>query len=279
MKLLVTGANGYLGSGIVTELLNLGHEVVATDIRIESIDYRAEIIQADLFNVENPFEYFGKPDALVHLAWRDGFIHNSSTHLEDLSKHLLFLQAFFESSIKKITVMGSMHEIGFFEGSIDEDTPTKPMSYYGLAKDALRKYTLMMSENKNIPIQWLRAYYIVGNSKNGNSIFSKIVSAEEKGEVSFPFTTGNNQYDFLNYDDFCKMVSLSVSQDEIRGIINICSGQPIKLSERVENFIKENNFKIQLAYGIFPDRKYDSKAIWGNNRKINTIMNNYKELL
>ena len=82
---------------------------------------------------------------------------------------------------------------------------------------------------------------------------------------------GLNQFDFLDYDDFCKQVVATISQSEINGIINICSGRPEKLADRVERFIKENNYDIKLNYGAFPDRPYDSKAIWGNDFKINLI--------
>lgn len=52
-----------------------------------------------------------------------------------------------------------------------------------------------------------------------------------------------------------------VIQSQEQGIINICSGRPKKLADRVERFIKENNYDIKLQYGVFPDRPYDSKAI------------------
>lgn len=58
----------------------------------------------------------------------------------------------------------------------------------------------------------------------------------------------------------------------ITGIINICSGRPEKLAERVERFIAENGYKIKLKYGAFPDRPYDSKAVWGDSRKIEAVM-------
>ena len=44
------------------------------------------------------------------------------------------------------------------------------------------------------------------------------------------------------------------------------------LAEKVESFIKENNFKIKLKYGAYPDRPYDSPGIWGDATKINEIM-------
>ncbi|MFR8844212.1 MAG: hypothetical protein ACLVGL_03665 [Waltera sp.] len=63
-----------------------------------------------------------------------------------------------------------------------------------------------------------------------------------------------------------------MSQSKINGIINICSGRPEKLSDRVERFIKENDYDIKLEYGAFPDRPYDSKAVWGNSQKIEQIL-------
>lgn len=228
--------------------------------------------ECNLFDIANPYEYFDKPDALLHLAWRDGFVHYSSAHIEDLPKHYLFIKSFAEAGCKHIAVMGSMHEIGFFEGSINETTACNPITPYGISKNALRELTEMLCKQNNAIFQWMRGYYIVGNSKYGSSIFSKITAAAEDGKEEFPFTMGQNQYDFVDYDEFCNQVAAVVTQNEINGIINICSGKPEKLADRVERFIKENNYSIELRYGAFPDRPYDSKAVWADGKKIEKIM-------
>ena len=272
MKILVTGANGYLGTGIVKAILDRCNEVIAADFRVDRIDERAERVACNLFEIENPYEYFGKPDVLLHLAWRDGFVHYSNAHIEDLPNHFTFIKNFAESGCKQIAALGSMHEIGFFEGSINESTPCHPITPYGIGKNALRDLTAMTCKQNNTIFQWLRGYYIVGNSKYGNSIFSKITAAVEEGKEEFPFTMGQNQYDFVDYPVFCEQVAAAVSQDKINGIINICSGKPEKLADRVERFIKENGYSIKLKYGAFPDRPYDSKAVWADGRKIEEIM-------
>ena len=276
MKILVTGANGYLGSGIVSNLLNIGVDVIATDFADTNIDPRAKVITGDIFNLDNPYENLGKPDVLLHLAWRDGFVHNSDNHIDDLPRHYHFINIMMETGVKRVCVMGSMHEIGFYEGAIKEGTPCNPMSMYGIAKNALRQMLQMRAEQYGVIFQWLRGFYIVSNTLAGNSIFSKICRAEQEGKGLFPFTSGQNQYDFLDYDMFCKKVSSAVIQHEIVGIINICSGYPEKLADRVERFIRENGFQIKLDYGKFPDRPYDSKAVWGDDNKIKTIMGNKK---
>lgn len=273
MKILVTGANGYLGQGIVKALLDKGIHVVATGRNLVRVDERADKKICDLFSAsDNPYDYFGQPDVLLHLAWKDGFVHYSDTHINDLPKHYAFIKAFADSDVSKIAVMGSMHEIGFFEGSIKEDTPCHPTTPYGISKNALRELTEMFCKQKGKLFQWLRGYYIVGNSEYGSSIFSKIVAAEAEGREEFPFTMGQNQFDFLDYDDFCEQVARAVTQDDVFGIINICSGHPEKLADRVERFIEENGYKIKLKYGAFPDRPYDSKAVWGDGQKIERIM-------
>lgn len=274
MKILVTGAGGYLGQGIVKHILDKGYEVVAADFTVDHVDERADRCACNLFEIDNPYEYFGKPDVLLHLAWRDGFVHYSEAHIDDLPKHLKFIESFASSEVRMIAVMGSMHEIGFYEGSINEKTPCNPTTPYGIAKNALRQLTEMLCKQNNKEFMWLRGYYIVGNSKYGSSIFSKITAAEAEGKKEFPFTLGQNQFDFIDYDVFCEQVARAVAQDKVLGIINIASGHPEKLADRVERFIKENGYDIKLKYGAFPDRPYDSKAVWGDGRKIDNIMDN-----
>lgn len=272
MKVLVTGANGYLGRGVVKHLLDNSVDVIAADFVVDGVDIRASRKACNLFEVEDPYHYFGQPDVLLHLAWRDGFVHYSDAHIIDFPKHYEFIKAFAESDIKMIAVMGSMHEIGFFEGSIKEDTPCNPVTPYGIAKNALRELTAMLCEQHNKEYMWLRGYYIVGNSQYGSSVFSKITAAELEGKDEFPFTMGLNQFDFIDYEEFCEQVSRAVSQNKVLGVINICSGHPEKLADRVERFIKENGYHIKLQYGAFPDRTYDSKAVWGDGKKIEAIM-------
>lgn len=273
MKVLVTGANGYLGLGIVKQLLDDNMEVIAADIKTDSIDDRAIKVDCDLFSVEYPYEHFGKPEVVLHLAWKNGFVHNSDHHIDDLPKHHRFLLKLFNSAVKRIAVMGSMHEVGFYEGSINEHTACNPMSLYGIAKDALRHDVEYMAKTYNKEYQWLRGYYIVGNTTYGSSIFSKLYkAASEEGKEEFPFTHGLNQFDFINYEDFCLRTASAVEQHKINGIINICTGRPEKLADRVERFIKENGFTIKLKYGAFQDRPYDSIAVWGNSQKIEEIL-------
>jgi Nucleoside-diphosphate-sugar epimerases len=275
MKILVTGAGGYIGRHVCKCLLDMGVSVIACDHILDGLDERAERISTDIFSgSETIFDEVGRPDRCLHMAWKDGFIHNSDAHMLLLSRHFEFLRNMTKGGAKHLAVMGTMHEVGYWEGAIKEDTPCNPSSQYGIAKNALRASLMSIFKDTDVHVQWLRAYYIYGDDFRNHSIFTKLLQAERDGAENFPFVAGKNKYDFIHVDELAKMIAFTVLQTEVTGIINCCTGIPMSIAEKTVEFIKENKMKIKLDYGAFPDRPYDSPAIWGDTEKISKILLN-----
>lgn len=272
-RVLVTGANGYIGTYVVQELIKKGYDAVACDVCFHNLPDTVERLEADIFDpAADIYEKAGKPDCLIHLAWRNGFQHNADTHLGDLPAHLRFLQNMIDAGLKKLSVMGSMHEVGYWEGAITAASPTNPLSYYGIAKNALRQALEVMVKGKDVSFHWLRGYYIHGNDAKSNSVLGKILEADKQGKELFPFTSGKNLYDYISVEELARQIVAASMQTKHTGIINCCSGVPISLSEMAERFIRDNGLNIRLQYGAFPDRPYDSPGVWGDASLIQQIL-------
>ncbi len=271
--ILVTGANGYIGQKVVSQLLKFGVNVIAADLVVDGIDPRADRLQVNLFeNTDEIVNRVDEMDACLHLAWRNGFNHFANSHIDDLPGHFRFLSSLLEAGLEHIAVQGTMHEIGYWEGKIDENTPTNPISYYGIAKNALRQATALLAKKKEATFQWLRAYYILGDDKRNHSIFTKILEAEERGDETFPVTSGKNAFDFIEVDELAYQIAMVVTQTDMTGIINTCTGKATTLREKVEEFIAIRHLNIKPQFGAFPDRPYDSPIVYGDNTKIQKII-------
>lgn len=273
MRYLVTGANGYIGYHIVKRLLDQGHQVYAADVSYTRVDERAVCLETNIFSGEEDiYQKLFAPDVCIHLAWKNGFVHNADSHILDLPQHYLFLKNMFQGGLRHAVVMGSMHEVGYWEGPIEENTPTNPKSLYGIAKNALRQMTLELGEKYGACVQWIRGFYILGDDLKNNSIFSKILKADMEGKKLFPFTSGKNRYDFITVEELSRQIAAVSAQTEVQGVINCCTGRPVSLGEKVEEFIREHRLAIRLEYGAYPDRAYDSPGIWGDPQKIEYIL-------
>lgn len=272
-QIIVTGAGGYLGPHVVSALLDRGHDVVAV-VRPGSqavIDDRATVSEADILAPGfDPAEWAGAA-AMVHLAWKDGFQHNSPAHMEQLSAHYRLLTGVAAAGVPRIVALGTMHEVGYWEGAITAETPTNPSSQYGIAKDALRR-ALPLALPETTTLAWARAYYIYGDDLRSNSIFRKLLEASDEGRADFPFTTGKNLYDFIQVAELGRQLAALTDATDVHGTVNCSTGAPKSLAAQVEEFITEHGLDIRLQYGAFPDREYDSPGVWGDATAIQEVM-------
>jgi nucleoside-diphosphate-sugar epimerase len=272
-KVLVTGATGYVGLHVVQALAEMGADVIAISRSGEHPDPRVESVVCDFADIDaQRLAEWGLPEVVVHLAWTEGFNHDAASHIDMLPLHVRFVRRVLEGGARQFVGLGTMHEVGYWEGEIDEATPNQPRSMYGIAKNALREAARLESEKAGTIFQWLRAYYILGDDERNNSLFSKILRWEAEGKDTFPFNSGRNQYDFIDVRLLARQIAAASLQTEVRGVIDCCSGQPVALRDRVEAFIADRGLQIRPWYGAFPDRPYDSPAVWGSVKKISRIM-------
>ncbi|MEI6311422.1 MAG: NAD(P)-dependent oxidoreductase [Bacteroidota bacterium] len=285
MKVLVTGATGFLGRHIVGYLKSLdGIEIITSSIdELDLIKFpwiqNTKYIQANIYSTNtNWFEFFQQPDKLIHLAWKGLPNYKGLFHFtENLFYDFAFLENLIQQGLKDLTVTGTCFEYGLQEGCLSEEMQTMPDNPYAIAKDTLRKMLFQLQKNKSFHLKWVRLFYMYGEGQSPNSILSQLDKALENKEAVFNMSGGEQIRDYQPVEEMAKNIVVIALQNKITGIINNCSGKGIKIIDLVKNHLVKQNKEIQLNLGFYPYPDFEPFQFWGNNDKLVRIHKTYEK--
>ena len=275
MKVMVTGATGFVGQHVVNELLVRGHSVVAIarDIKRASempwFD-RVEFIQCDIHeDFKVLFQAESMPSALIHLAWpglpnyRD-FFHIS----KNLPADLRFLEGAIKAGLPQLMVAGTCLEYGMQYGPLNEEMATYPSTTYGMAKDSLRKALQMLQRERPFTLQWMRLFYMHGKGQAKNSLLAQLDRAIEEGLSVFNMSAGDQLRDYMPVQQVAEHFVLVLDNPKCQGVINCCSGVPISIIDLVKQRSQDKASDIQMNRGYYPYPDYEPLAFWGVPSKL-----------
>lgn len=284
MKVLVTGATGFIGQYVIEQLLEGNYEVIATSTTHKKAKLFAwydqvEFIEYDIKDKghKNLYELFKKPDVAIHLAWPGLPNYKELFHLEEnLPDQYRFVKNLIENGLKSITITGTCFEYGMRDGLLKEYMITDPQNPYALAKDTLRKFLEQLENKVEFSLRWIRLFYMYGKGQSSKSLIPLLDAAVENGEPYFNMSGGEQLRDYLKVEQVAEYIVKVALQNETTGIINCCSGKPISVRRLVEDYISEKRYNIKLNLGHFPYPDYEPMAFWGDNSKLKAILNQYK---
>ena len=177
MNILVTGGAGYIGSHVVLDLLDSGHEVtVLDDLSLgfeKNVDVRAKFIRGSTLSEQDLKTAFSTgPDAVIHLAaWKaagESMVHPEKYSINNIIGTLKLLMAMVDSGVQKMIFSSSAAIYGYPEYlPVDEKHRTDPINYYGYTKLAIEDNLRWYSRLKGISFVSLRYFNAAGyDSKN-----------------------------------------------------------------------------------------------------------------
>jgi dTDP-6-deoxy-L-talose 4-dehydrogenase (NAD+) len=282
-KILVTGATGFIGNYVVQELLKHNYSVIATSAdgqkaKQSSWFDQATYIPFDFSQFEQSadyYQFFQRPDVMIHLAWEGLPNYKSSFHVEkNLPRHLGILGNLIKNGLRDLTVTGTCLEYGMQEGPLKEDMPALPSNSYAIAKNELRKLLEELQQHNPFSFKWIRLFYIYGKGQNPNSLLSQLDTALKNNDQVFNMSGGKQTRDYLPVEKLAGYVVKIALQDKVTGIINCCSGKPVSVEQFVKNYLQKTNKSISLNLGYYSYPDYEPMHFWGDNSKLKTILNN-----
>ena len=178
MKILVTGGAGYIGSHVVYELIDQGHDVtILDDMSLgleENIDPRSIFVQGSTHSDSDLDSVLSVEfDGIIHLAaWKaagESMTDPAKYAHNNLIGTINLLNACDRHGIKRFVFSSTSSVYGNPEYiPIDENHPTEPISYYGETKLQVEKNLKWFSELKGIRFGVLRYFNAAGYDINGH---------------------------------------------------------------------------------------------------------------
>lgn len=280
MHFLVTGATGFVGQHVIRRLLSHGYRVTATSAsenKAKNCDWfhRVEYKPYDLSSnaPKDLYAYFSCPDRVIHLAWQGLPDFMNPNHYEVyLHQQYAFLKNLIIHGAQHICVTGTCLEYGMKDGCLEESMHPEPISAYGLAKDTLRRFLEYLQQEKPFTLQWVRLFYMHGEGQHPKAIIPQLQAAINRGDGVFNMSKGDQLRDYLPIEEVASNICRITSQRDVEGIINCCSGKPIRIMQFVEDYLQAHAATIKLNPGFYPYPTYEPFAFWGSNVKLKSIL-------
>lgn len=267
MKILVTGAGGFVGAAVVSSALSAGHDVIAlvrpTGNRQRLDEHGAIVVPvnlADGVELEATLRHH-RPDVIVHSAWSG--VSNASRHersqiTDNVSVALSLVDAAAAAGAGKFIGIGSQAEYGLLSGKIRETALPSPTSLYGAAKVAVQFLTAQLCADAGIDFAWLRLFSTYGPRDNPNWLIPSMI--EQLLDGRRPRTTeGRQLWDYLFIDDVADAIRAAAESKQAIGIFNLGSGKPVAVRDIIEQIRDIAAPELDLVFGEIP---YRPDQIW-----------------
>ena len=229
LKVLITGASGFVGSALVEKLSMSGCEVMAlsrTCIETKTTS-TVQWLKADLSLPESYREEVKafSPEIVVHLSWQDIPDFSFDTSIMNLNQSLEFLAFVLEiESCNKILISGSCLEYNKAQGECKESDVCSPKDHFIWAKNSIYLWLSMRCAQKEVVLGWFRIFYVYGPGQRPGSLVPTILSSLKNNELPY-LRTPKNANDYIFIDDVIDAFYVAIISKKISsGIYNLGSG-------------------------------------------------------
>jgi len=273
MRVLLTGASGFIGRHLLSQLVDAEIDAVVVG-RSRPDGYTGDFIEADLLQPEGSKEVAQHAGAshLLHLAWyaEHGQYWTSPLNLRWVEASVRLVEAFCAADGQKVVAAGTCAEYDWAFGYCREDsTPLNPATLYGTAKDATRRLLEAVCKSSQTQFAWGRIFLPYGKGEDSRRLIPSLIDVFQGKRA--PFGVNANAYrDFLHVEDVASgFVQLLLSDAD--GHYNIASGQPTQIAEVVRSIAHAFHGDPRVVLDLSTERPGEPEILFGDNQRLKAL--------
>lgn len=274
-RILVTGANGFVGGHLCKVLSDQGSNVVSfvrkPSSKIQHIAEQQIVDIRDRLRIRQLVKNL-EPQFVVHLAsekrrsveltaYRSGYESNffGSLNLIEVCQEL--------KPTPRFIYLGSCEEYGQQQVPFEELAVESPLNAYGASKLAVTKLLQGMIQNYAFPAVILRPTVVYGPSQSEDMFLPTLIQSLMANK-RFAMTSGDQSRDFLYVDDLIEAIMLTLVTPGAQGrVINISSAKPIRIKALAKMTAQMIGRECEslLAFGAKGYRPDETMNYWASN--------------
>lgn len=278
MRILIAGANGFIGRYLVRELAEIGHEVITVvrkPVHVEGA-HSNEIV--DITDSENLCMAVANiaPDIVVNAAARGvqyGDRNIANMYAVNFHAAIDLLNAAAMVDVQRFIQLGSCFEYGSYARDIRENFNLRPNSVYALSKAAASQAVLNLGPALGVDVTVLRLFSLWGVGEQSERLVPQIIKAS-RNQTSLSLTDGTQVRDYLHVEDAAQMLAaLTVHPDLPAGCaVNVASGKAISVRDftlRIAGRLAAIDY---LDFGALPQRIDEHSRLVADISSLRTLL-------
>ena len=274
MRVLLTGATGFIGSQVARALVQQGEDVFAlvrpgSDAwRIDDIAVSLNVVTGDLADGDaiDAVIQTARPDMCIHLAWglEPGKYLDSLENLDLLASSLQLVSKLEAARCRRFVGVGTCFEYESSPGLLSESSETRPNTMYAASKLGLAMALEQVGRLGGMSTAWARLFYLYGPREDPRRLVPSVVSSLTKGEEA-RVTEGRQIRDFMHVADAAAAIC-AVADSDLSGAVNIGSSEPIAVRDIVARIGAITGRPELIRFGALPHNPSDPTFICADNR-------------
>jgi nucleoside-diphosphate-sugar epimerase len=279
MKVLVTGASGFIGSHVTRALLNAGHDVLVLatpndDLcRLQDLLPRVDVMRGilqDVPGIQGKLRGW-KPNACIHLAWyaEPGKYLNALENLDSLQASINLLHVLNENGCEHFIGAGTCAEYEMKTKMLVEIDKTKPETLYAASKLSFQMIGDRITAQAGMRFAWGRIFYLYGAYEDPRRLVPAAILNLQNSKT-FSASPGEQIRDYLHVKDVANAF-LALIEKQAEGIYNICSAEPVTIKCLLDTIGNLMGRQDLIAYGALSYRNWEPMFICGKNDRLRSL--------